>query len=198
MSRSRIAFQFSAAALRASNGMVYLWTFTFREVEALRDARKFWSLAAKNLKRRLGFRGLRVFELHPGGHGLHVHVVTDMRFDVNKVRRISQLYRFGRIHVKMIPKSKAGYIAKYLSKQTRALALKGARLWAAFGGQDAHKVSDIIVDTPYTRAYYHLKETFQWFESASFYVRSVLTHTFSHGDMRKFSMFLKSRVYSTI
>lgn len=178
--------------------MVYLWTFTFREVEALSDARKCWSVAAKNLKRRMAFRGLRVFELHPGGHGLHVHVLTDKRFDVVQVRRIAQLYRFGRIHVKMIPKNKAHYVAKYLSKQTRALALKGCRLWAAFGGQDAHKVSDIIVETPYTRAYYHLKETFLWFESASFYVRTVLSHTFAMGDMRKFSMFLQTRVHARI
>lgn len=195
--RSRLAFQFSMNCLK-NQQMVYLWTFTFKEVEALRDARKFWSLACKNLKRRLGFKGFRVFELHPGGHGLHVHVVTDQRFDVNQVRRISTLYRFGRIHVKMIPRGKAGYIGKYLGKQTRALALKGCRLWAAFGGQDAHKVTDIEIDTPFTRAYYHLKATYPWFERASFYVRSVLTHTFSHGDYRKFSMFLQTQVHARI
>ena len=77
-------------------------------------------------------RGVRVFELHPGGHGLHVHVVTDQYYRVEDVRAALRGTGWGRIHVTRCS-SGAEYVAKYVGKARRSGELKGVRLWAAFG-----------------------------------------------------------------
>ncbi len=139
------------------------WTFTVPREQSPRETAAMWRRLAWELKRSLGFRGIRVFEMHPGGHGLHVHVVTDSFFDVNEVRSISDRMGWGRVNVKRIRKgvsdfedqagvsqtgNVARYLAKYLVKQLRQRlpALKGLRMWAAFGGLKDHcKVCQVEV-----------------------------------------------------
>lgn len=79
--------------------------------------------------------GVRVFEIHPGGHGLHVHLVTPFWYWVDDIRRITSRYRWGRINVKPIPSVASGYVSKYIGKQTTKdfPELKGLRLWAKIG-----------------------------------------------------------------
>jgi hypothetical protein len=64
------------------------WTFTFKKTLPLDVARKFWSLALTHLRKQFGRRliGLRAFELHPMGHGLHVHMVTPEYIRLEHVR----------------------------------------------------------------------------------------------------------------
>jgi len=126
---------------------LYLWTFTFREVKAMATACKLWGRAAKDLSRKLGFSGVRVFELHPGGHGLHIHVVTPFYYPVVLVRVLTTRWGFGRIHVKPIKYNKRHYVTKYLQKQQRAVCLKGRRLWATVGGFKGCLVKNIRVES---------------------------------------------------
>ena len=166
-----MAFQWSAEAIPTNrNGEFYFWTFTFKEVLDVIVARRLWSdflRKLRKLKKRKGmdFRGLRVFELHPGkafepgGHGLHVHVVTDCFLMVNQVRAVWKTCLGGRVHVKPIAPNRIGYLAKYLTKSGRPECFKGARMWAACGGFDHVKIKDVLVDSSWTRAYAVLKAT---------------------------------------
>src|SRR3954462_15316001 len=78
--KSRFAFESSVEWLPVSaHGNLYLWTFTFAEVIDVAEGRRRWSRFLNKLRHRrryLKLCGLRVYELHPGGHGLHVHVLT--------------------------------------------------------------------------------------------------------------------------
>jgi hypothetical protein len=110
-----------------------MWTFTFKETLSIKDTRSRWNHLLTLLRRNwTGLCGLRVFELHPKGHGLHVHLVTNRFVEVNRVRTLSAQAGWGRIHAQRIPKQRATYLAKYLSKQ-RPPCFKAWRLWAGFG-----------------------------------------------------------------
>tara|TARA_B100000809_G_scaffold217497_1_gene223705 strand:+ start:1827 stop:2411 length:585 start_codon:yes stop_codon:yes gene_type:complete len=113
---------------------LFLWTFTFSDVLELRVAKAVWKRARQELSRSIGFAGVRVFELHPGGHGLHIHVVASRFYPVQAVRKIWSECYGGRLHVCKLDYSRRHYVAKYLQKQGRCVALKGTRLWATFGG----------------------------------------------------------------
>lgn len=135
MSRSGIAFAMSLDALVEGHRYCRLWTFTLPGKDALppREAGRMWGNLQRRLVREVGFFGVRAFELHPGGHGLHVHAVASKYFDINHVRRLAKACGFGRVHVCCIPSDKARYIGKYLSKQQRFPELKGMRLFARVG-----------------------------------------------------------------
>lgn len=162
-SKSKAAFLFSAQGLPVSSkGHLYLWTFTFAEVLDVAEGRRRWSVFLRTLRKRkkyVRFHGLRVFELHPGGHGLHIHIVTSCYLQVNDVRALWRQCGGGRIHVQPIPPERAGYLAKYLSKAGRADCFKGVRMWAAFGGQPHTKVKDISVESNWSETYQFLAAT---------------------------------------
>jgi hypothetical protein len=93
---------------------------------------------------------------------LHVHVITNKRIDVNQCRQLSKRSGWGRIHVMRIPKERAAYLAKYLSKE-RPPAFKRWRLWAGFGKcWDWTKVAQIEVNSLYARVARGLRDAFHW------------------------------------
>jgi len=133
-----------------------LWTFTKWGCFDLDIECKQWSLVSKRLVNR-GFRFVRVFEIHPGGHGLHVHCVAHEFIDIRDVYECCIDTIFGHIDVEQIepPEKAARYVSKYLSKQCRIPALKSRRLWASCGHDGGEKVltSEIEVDSIYSRFY---------------------------------------------
>ena len=146
MSKSKIACRFSIDTLLAGCVGSYMWTFTTPKKYPVRLTALMWGELSRNLVRSLGFRGVRVFELHPGGHGLHIHVITDKRYNVNSIRHYSRMAGFGRIDVSYKHLSGADYVSKYLGKQHRPKALKGLRLWQCLGFSGS-KVKDIVLDS---------------------------------------------------
>lgn len=112
----------------------YMWTFTLQWTAPIPEACRSWSQLARRLA-EYGFRGIRVFELHPGvdgrSHGLHVHTVSPGYYHVRDIRAICSLFGWS-CHVGRIRKT-ALYVAKYLHKTVRAECLAGRRLWAAVG-----------------------------------------------------------------
>ena len=135
-------------------GEMYFWTFTFPVVHDPRDASSLWRDFCRELVRSLGFRGVRVFELHPGGHGLHIHVFTPDFQDVNQVRNIAHRFSFGRLHVErwgiLDAQQAASYMCKYVCKDIndwKGFHLKGMRWWATFGMYDKVRVKDVEVDS---------------------------------------------------
>src|ERR1700757_3257211 len=97
MTKSKAAFLFASQTLGKQK--LFLWTFTFKEVLAVRETRSHWNHLLTLLQRRWpNLQGLRVFELHEE-HGLHVHLITNQFIDVNQARALSTQAGWGRIHV---------------------------------------------------------------------------------------------------
>jgi hypothetical protein len=149
--KSRFAFEFTVRKMLRQNPKLYFWTFTFREVHSLKKAMGLWNEFLTLLKRKFGFRGVRVLELHEE-HGCHFHVIVNRRFRIQTVLSLGKRYGFGRIDVRRIKDAEqaVSYLCKYLSKP-RVPCLRRARLWSAFGKIERTRVKDIIVDTPKIR-----------------------------------------------
>src|SRR5205809_4591623 len=59
--KSRSAFEFTVRKMLRQNPKLYFWTFTLREVHSLTEAMKLWNQFLTLLKRKVQFRGVRVF-----------------------------------------------------------------------------------------------------------------------------------------
>lgn len=105
-----------------------MWTLTFREsttVEQRPEVVKRLGEFGKRLARRMpGIRWLAVLELHPGGHGWHVHMLVSRYVPKEIVRKI---WGHGHIDVRSIAgrgvvdslsaaRKAAAYASKYVSK----------------------------------------------------------------------------------
>ena len=154
--KSRAAFERTVRKMEQTGAKLFFWTFTYRDVHSLTIAMRLWNEFLTILKRKMGFRGVRVLELHDE-HGVHFHVITNKRYKIRAILTIGARYGFGRTNVQWVRDVGAGiaYLCKYLSKP-RAMCLKGVRLWAAFGDIERTRVCDIIVDSPFVRI---LRET---------------------------------------
>lgn len=130
----------------------YLWTFTLKAAVDYEECREAWTRLLRQLTRYMPeWSGIRVYEVHPGqwnvlSHGLHIHVVSNKRHDVNRVRELAESAGWGRIHVVHRKQSMGYYLAKYLAKP-RPPCLKGWRLWATFRMKERTRLSDILIDS---------------------------------------------------
>jgi len=164
---SKFACERNCERLAEKGRLVYLWTFTTADAPEPKECAFRWKKAVSQLTRSLDFFGVRVFEMHPSGHGMHVHLVTSRRFDVNLVREITTRCGFGRINVKSIPASASKYVAKYLGKQRGCSAVqlpKGTRAWAIVGKGNFGlytRVKDCEHNTPGKREYDFLRLLFR-------------------------------------
>ena len=173
MTKTKAAFLFASQTLGKQR--LYFWTFTFKELLAVRETRKRWNhLLTLVLREWPRLQGLRVFELHPEGHGLHVHVVTNQFIDVNRARQLAIHAGWGRIHVRRMASEHSGYLAKYLSKE-RPECFRHWRLWAGFGsGWEWTKVKEVIRETLFSRVYRACKEWKGWTGRKNFFERMDL------------------------
>lgn len=156
---------------------VYLWTFTFADVVDTKTASRRWNAFSTRIKRlypNLG--GVRVYELHPGGHGLHIHLITDDFIDVRKMWDKKVGWEFGRPHVEPCldlsnPEALAGYLAKYVSKAlgSRPPCLKGMRLWACWGNFKGTKVKNVHRTTGLTVFLRRCVAICQWDDEKFYY-----------------------------
>ena len=172
MTKSKAAFLFASQTLGKQK--LFLWTFTFKELLAVKETRKRWNhLLTLLLRQWPTLQGLRVFELHEE-HGLHVHLVTNQFIDVNRARELASQAGWGRIHVTPMPSEHAGYLAKYLSKE-RPECLFRWRLWSGFGkGWEWTQVKDVVRETLFSHIYRACKEWKQWKGRKGFFERMDL------------------------
>jgi len=189
--RSAAACWWSVVDLLKGKPFSYLWTFTVaEEVEprefAKRHRRLLWLIAREIRKGRFpsGWGGVRVFEYHPDGHGLHAHWVVDQRFDVNLLRPLAEAAGLGRVNVVRREASEraAGYLAKYVGKQNRSLG--GLHRWACIGPSrgHAHAVHDVKVTTSlderFAYHYWEFRESFPEYgrhdDAAQWYARVMI------------------------
>lgn len=176
MTKSEAAFLLSCDRL-ATQGGLYFWTFTFAEVLDLVDTRKRWNHLLTLIRRQWPEAcGLRVFELHKE-HGLHVHLLTNKRIDVNECRKLAKRSGWGRIHVMRMPKDRTHYLAKYLSKE-RPQAFKRWRLWAGFGKcWNWTKVAQIQVESLVATVARALRDAFVWKGNRDYHERRRMIET---------------------
>jgi len=171
MNKSRQAFLFSAQ--RLSEQGLYMWTLTFRELLAVKETRKRWNHLLTLIRRRWPeLCGLRVFELHKH-HGLHVHLVTNRRIDVNVVRALAKQAGWGRVNVKRIPADRASYLAKYLGKD-RPEAFYRWQLWGGFGKWDWSRVGDILVESGRSTSWRQCQQELGWTGRTNFHQRQLI------------------------
>lgn len=153
--KSKSALAYNVDLLAKETGEMYFWTFTLPVKLHPVDAAASWRDLLRELVRRCDFYGVRVFELHPGGHGLHVHVMTNRFFHVSSVRACCRKFGWGRIHVEEFDtsdiESACGYMTKYLTKQVKMWhgeKLTGLRWWSVFGKvSDKVRVKDVTIDS---------------------------------------------------
>jgi len=91
--------------------------------------------------------GVRVFEPHPLGHGLHAHWVMRGRMDWHLIQACALKAGLGPIiHVdpKPVKPATAYYLAKYLTKGDK---LHGVRQWANIGTWDGIGKRDIVIES---------------------------------------------------
>lgn len=150
--RSAKACEWNIESITAGK-MARMWTFTFRDVLTVKEASRRWSEFSKAAVRVCGFKGVRVFELHPGGHGLHVHVIVGSFYWVRKIRGLASFYGLGRVHVQR-QGGAAKYVTKYLWKAARDASLRGVRIWDTIGftaSDVLHRTKDIVLSSPVSR-----------------------------------------------
>jgi len=83
----------------------------------------------------------RIYIVDKGG-AYHIHAITHQRWNIEEIRAHAVKCGFGRINVRVIPRDKVGYVAKYLGKPGRFPIPKGIRLWACLGYEGV-KMSDV-------------------------------------------------------
>jgi len=112
---------------------------------------------------RLG-GGVKVVEIHPGGHGLHFHWVIKGRIPIHTLLDISRPLGFGRIQVDDKPAglATAGYLSTYLTKQKNK-KLDGLRRWGCLGDYVGIRARDIEYLSPSVQVF---REAFREAKSA--------------------------------
>lgn len=150
LNKSNVAYLFTCRSMAKGLSSLYFWTFTLPAELDISEAISLWNYLLTELRRSCDFRrGVRVFELHPGGHGLHVHCLMTRYFDVHDIRRRCRQCGWGRVHVKRVLgiDSQIDYVGKYLSKM-RPVELKGVRLWSTLGlpNELCSRVRDILFE----------------------------------------------------
>ena len=118
--KTKVAFEMSVDRMFDVFTEVYMWTLTFKDTMPDWRYPVAYDMFMTELQNRHGklIQGLRVIEVHPGGHGLHYHLLVQMRVGVRLVRQIGKKYGIGRVHVTRCNNRDQGkYLAKYLGKK---------------------------------------------------------------------------------
>jgi len=168
--RYALACWWSIAHLIRTCSPCYLWTFTMAKVypdEWFGNMHMSLTCNVKNAARNStggkipkNWGGVRVFEVHPGGHGLHAHWVLRGWMDWKTMQTCALRAGFGKVvHVdpEPIKIDAAYYLAKYLTKQDK---IRGCRQWSnigtydGIGGRDIHITSERIERIKKSRQWY--------------------------------------------
>jgi hypothetical protein len=153
VTKSKAAFLMSCEKLfQAFPNSVYFWTFTFKDVHPDWWYPIRWHEFMNDMARTFGGgtpQGIRVIEVHPGGHGLHYHALLVKRLNWRIVRHVAKRHDIGVLWVKKAKPELAMYLAKYLSKENDLTP--GMRKWACMGRFGGTPVKRVEIDSVLTR-----------------------------------------------
>jgi len=158
--RSALACYWSMDRLIRTSDACYLWTVTCASV--VPDT--WFGNMHRSFVRNLGnasqkglipqsWGGVRVFEPHPLGHGLHSHILFRGRMVWAQVQRCATQAGLGRVHIscdkhgraRKVTQRDAHYLCKYLTKED--VKLVGVRRWACIGGFEGITKNSISYDS---------------------------------------------------
>ena len=163
--KSQVAFLLSAQKFFDwTEDRAYFWTFTFKKTMPDWWYPRSWNAFMAAMQTQYGgfLQGLRVVEVHPGGHGLHYHALFNQRISWHVIERVGARYGLGKPWVEKVESPYKGegeqhdrgaalYLAKYLAK--RSPLHPGMRRWATVGGFKQVRVNDIECDSVFHRNY---------------------------------------------
>jgi len=178
-----MAFRMNVDRLFESFPKVYFWTFTFRKCWPDWFYPNAWNVFSKRLQHLHGgiLCGLRVVEVHEGGHGLHYHALLNLRVSVHVVRKLGKPLGIGRVHVQQCRTNKDGYyLAKYLSK--RNLLYPGMQRWGTVGGFSGVRKNNLEVDSPFHR---NMRKLTNGRQSSASFASAVYHRSRCYGDMEE-------------
>lgn len=140
----------------------YFLTLTTKDVVGFVEIRERWRNLRHWFVRRLKCRYIQNFELHPWGHGWHIHAVIDNFVPLKKYLKKIQSFGFGRVDVRRVhTKEISEYLTKHalkaysgISKSTFKLP-EGCRLRLVNQSRGLPSLSDYYQDSPYLQ---HLKK----------------------------------------
>jgi hypothetical protein len=153
MNKQQVAFMWSAERLRDTTGHLYFWTFTFKETYDLWQYGGMWKTftkALEHLATEPGLYGMRVCQLHPGGHGLHYHCLINQWIDARQVWQLCRRMGMGCNAVKVKQGSWRGavkYLCKYLTRETEPFPINMRRVGSMWGFP-MYAVNDIYQEHP--------------------------------------------------
>lgn len=152
--KSQVAFLMSAQMLfEAYPHHMYFWTLTFKRVYPDWFYPNIFHLFWVEIREKVigpYHLGLRVIEPHPGGHGLHYHLLINKRIPKGLLDRIAERHGMGITWVEKCDFGAAVYLSKYLSKDKTPLF--GVRRWHTLGCFRGVRTNDIEIHNPYMRA----------------------------------------------
>jgi len=150
LNRSAAAFWWSVLDL-LQHDTCYFWTVTMKE----RQPDSYFGNMHGRFMRNMGhaaasgrihewWGGVRVFEPHPGGHGLHSHLILRNRMPWEVVKDCAELAGLGRVnvHPKKVELPLVRYLCKYLTKSAKEMS--GVRRWACVGTYDGVGKRDVV------------------------------------------------------
>lgn len=164
----------------ANEGDLYFWTLTCPD--EVHDPREFsyrWNkLRTRLMKEFPQLRGLRVYEYHPGGHGIHMHLVVNCFLPAAKMWRICAAAGFGHIDVRKCDgdaEDVARYLTKYITKAGTE-EWHGTRVFGTFGWKGTQtRLRDIEVTTAYGTIWRGLAASLVGFSSALWFAKVEAT-----------------------
>lgn len=157
---------------RSTKQPVVMWTFTFVNKTGPCDAANSWHRLAVRLHKEFPYMGgVRVFELHPDGHGIHIHCLVAGYFDKKKIEALLPA-GMGFVFVREcldlgIPERLGLYLAKYLRKSVRSrpVDLRGVRLWGVWGNFRGTRVRDVHFHSTFGEFLKRAKSACLWNQS---------------------------------
>lgn len=157
ISKTALAFTWTAEKLFKQNPHLYFWTLTFKSVPYSDEAAmEDWNILSKRLQHHvMGIQGVRVAELHRS-HGIHFHLIINKRIAIRRMKRIAygcgrligrdRYTDFGIMSVSKCDRNTISYLCKYLTKEYRSdNHFGGRRRWGTIGGLRPVRVRDIEV-----------------------------------------------------
>lgn len=118
--KTRLSAEHNVRCFFADHPVTYYWTFTFDVSMQDKDEAETRFRPLRDLVRRRGGKMMEFWELHPGGHGWHVHVLTNLFFDVTWMRGADPEHKTG-----FMTQRGWGKIMKVIKVQSRKVWVDG-------------------------------------------------------------------------
>lgn len=140
------------------SGRCVFFTLTTPDVVDIHEIRRRWRNLRNWLVRKLGKGTFYVmnYEIHPNGHGWHIHSVWNRFIPLNHIRDRIRIAGFGRVDVRAVTNSQVSdYLTKHALKAYRGVSRKECeknpqfRLRLVNCSRGLPRLSDYVYNSPH-------------------------------------------------